>query len=178
MSGRVIVALAVLLVSACGSPVAGLAEPQPTPTNKAGLPSITFDPCKEIPADVIRAEGLDRKAPKPNRISDGKIETNTCMYTPRDGVYRIDAEASNYTLEMDKADTDHGDFQDFDVKGRKALSYLNVKGQPNACAIDVAATTGVYGVLVSSADGNFAPFADCLSTAKKHLDAFLPYFPN
>lgn len=139
---------------------------------------ITFDPCKDIPTDVIHSEGLDRKPPRPETISDGKIENITCTYVPRDSVYRVVISASNYTFEMDRADSDHGDFQESEVGGRKVLSYSLHAGDPKSCAIDVAATTGVYGVMVNSADGNFAPFADCLSTARKHLDALISYFPS
>lgn len=86
--------------------------------------------------------------------------------------------ASNYTLDMDKKIDYHSDFKEFDINGRRALSYYLHQGNVKDCAIDVEATTGSYGVMVSSALGKFGNFPDCLTAARAHLNAFLPYFPN
>lgn len=171
---------AVLIATACSTPHEGTPQPEPIATNTAGLPHITFDPCTGIPAEVIRTEGLDRKPPRPSKISDGKIERLICTFTPREGVYRVSVDASNFTFAMDRADDRKGDFQEFELNGRKAMSYQVVSPTPDptVCNIDIEATTGVYGILVGSSDANFAPFPDCMSAAKKHMAAFVPYLPN
>ncbi|MDO3169598.1 DUF3558 domain-containing protein [Mycobacteroides abscessus subsp. abscessus] len=145
-------------------------------TNTAGRAKITFDPCTQIPASVIAQQKLDRLPPKPDRSADGDIENNRCGYLAQ-ARYGVSAVASNYTLEMDKKVDFHGDFKEFDINGRRALSFLIYKNDPTACAIDVEATTGTYGVNASSAKGTFGDFPDCLTAARAHLDAFLPYFP-
>ncbi|WP_078327642.1 DUF3558 family protein [Mycobacteroides salmoniphilum] len=145
-------------------------------TNTAGRPSITYQPCKEIPAAAIREQQLDRRPPEADRSTDGDIENNTCGYLAQ-ARYGVTVAASNYTLDMDKK-VGHSGYKEFDINGRRALSFYLFEGNTNTCAIDVEATTGTYGVKVDSALGKFGNFPDCLTAARAHLDAFLPYFPN
>ncbi|GKT34225.1 PPE domain-containing protein, partial [Aduncisulcus paluster] len=56
---------------------------------------------------------------------------------------------------MDKKDTTHWGYRDFEIN-------------------DVAASTGVYGVLVSDGLNGFAPFPDCLSAAQANIEALMP----
>lgn len=175
---------AVLLVGACtpGNPPAATETAAATTTavatNKAGLPAITFDPCTQLPASVIAAQKLDKRPPRPERISDGKTESNICRYLSWAG-YGVSVWASNYTIEMDKKVPGHWGFQEFDINGRRALSfYLSAEPEQNTCNIEVAATTGIYGVKVDSAHAGYGDYPDCLTTARAHLDAFLPYFPQ
>lgn len=135
-------------------------------TNTAGRAKITFDPCSQIPASVIAQQKLDRLPPKPDRSADGDIENNRCGYLAQ-ARYGVSAVASNYTLEMDKKVDFHGDFKEFDINGRRALSFLIYKNDPTACAIDVEATTGTYGVNASSAMGTFGDFPDCLTATAR-----------
>lgn len=145
-------------------------------TNAGGRPKITYEPCKEIPESVIAQQKLDRRPPKPDRSTDGDIENNRCGYMAQ-ARYGVTVTASNYTLEMDKKIDYHWDFKDFDINGRRALSYFVMKGVSDSCTIDVEATTGTYGVMVSNAQNKYGEFPDCLTAARAHLDAFLPYFP-
>ncbi|MBN7314890.1 DUF3558 domain-containing protein [Mycobacteroides abscessus] len=145
-------------------------------TNTAGRPTITYEPCKQIPAEVVREQQLDRRAPEPDRSTDGAIENNICGYLAQ-ARYGVTVAASNYTLDMDKK-VGHFGYKEFDIGGRRALSFYLFAGNTNTCAIDVEASTGTYGVKVDSALGKFGNFPDCLTAARAHLDAFLPYFPN
>ncbi|PVA35734.1 DUF3558 domain-containing protein [Mycobacteroides abscessus] len=146
-------------------------------TNAAGRPKITYEPCKEIPATVVAQQKLDRRPPEPDRRTDGETENNTCGYLAQ-ARYGVTVTASNYTFDMDKKDPAHWDFKDLEINGRKALSYYLFQGDTNTCAIDLQATTGVYGVMVDSATGKFGEFPDCLTAARAHLEAFLPHFPS
>ncbi|MBB4855145.1 hypothetical protein HNP40_002537 [Mycobacteroides chelonae] len=146
-------------------------------TNAAGRPKITYEPCKEIPATVVAQQKLDRRPPEPDRRTDGETENNTCGYLAQ-ARYGVTVTASNYTLDMDKKDPAHWGFTDLEISGRKALSYYLFQGDTNTCAIDLQATTGVYGVMVDSATGKFGQFPDCLTAARAHLEAFLPHFPS
>lgn len=143
-------------------------------TNTAGRPKVTFDPCKEIPASVIAQQKLDRRPPEPDRSSDGDVENNICGYlAPKD--YGVTVAASNYTLDMDKKT--YPDSTELDINGRRARSFYLFKGSTDTCAIDVEAPFGTYGVKIDGTSGRFGDFPDCLTAARAHLDAFLPYFP-
>lgn len=91
--------------------------------------------------------------------------------------YGVTVTASNYTLAMDKKIDYHWDLKEFSINGRRALSYYVMKGNSNACTIDVEAVTGTYGVMVTNTDNTFGQYPDCPTAARAHLDAFLPYFP-
>lgn len=83
--------------------------------------------------------------------------------------------ASNYTLDMDKKT--YPNSTALDIGGRPARSFFLFDGNTDTCAIDIAAPFGTYGVKVDSTSGKFGQFPDCLTAARAHLDAFLPYFP-
>ncbi|AKC38722.1 DUF3558 domain-containing protein [Mycobacteroides chelonae] len=166
-----------VVLAACGPSVPGTPVTSPLPTNDKGHTRITFDPCKEIPANVIAQQKLDSRPPEPNSINGGGVENYLCKYRAQSGYY-LSISASNYTLEMDKKDTTHWGYRDFEINGRKALSfYLSTQPRKDGCAIDVAASTGVYGVLVSDGLNGFDPYPDCLSAAQANIEAFMPYFP-
>lgn len=158
------------------TPPTATTAPSAVATNERGRPKITYEPCREIPASVITQQKLDRRPPEPDRSTDGNIENNRCFYMAQ-ARYGVTVTASNYTLEMDKKIDYHGDFREFEINGRRALSYYVTKGVADSCTIDVEATTGTYGVLVANAKNTFGEFPDCLSAARAHIDAFLPYFP-
>ncbi|OHU80128.1 DUF3558 family protein [Mycobacteroides chelonae] len=141
-------------------------------TNAKGRPTVTFDPCTQIPAGVIAQQKLDRRPPKPNRSSDGDIENNTCGYLAQKD-YGVTVAASNYTLDMDKKA--YPDSTELEINGRRARSFHLFEGNTDTCAIDVEAPFGVYGVKIDSTSSKFGEFPDCLAAARAHLDAFLPY---
>lgn len=143
-------------------------------TNAKGRPIVSYEPCKQIPASVIAQQKLDRLPPRSNRSSDSDIENNTCGYLAQ-ARYGVTVAASNYTLDMDKKT--YPDSTELEVNGRRARSFYLFKGSADTCAIDIEAPFGTYGVKVDSASGKFGDFPDCLTAARAHLDAFLPYFP-
>lgn len=143
-------------------------------TNAKGRPTVSFEPCKQIPASVIAQQKLDRLPPHADRSSDGDIENNICRLLAQ-ARYGVTIAASNYTLDMDKKT--YPDSTELEVNGRRARSFYLFKGSADTCAIDIEAPFGTYGVKVDSASGKFGEFPDCLTAARAHLDAFLPYFP-
>lgn len=167
----------VLVVAGCSSPITGTAVTSQLPTNSKGRVDITFDPCKEIPANIIEQLQLDRKPPRPDAQSDGDIETVFCKYYSRTR-YLLTVAASNYTLDMLKKANNHWGYEDLEVGGRHALfAYRGTPPEKDSCVINLAATTGVYGVAVSTSHEDFTPYPDCMTAVRKNIDALLPYFP-
>ncbi|MGH3726791.1 MAG: DUF3558 domain-containing protein [Mycobacterium sp.] len=168
---------AATVVTACTSPVAGTPVTSVLPTNSKGHTRITYDPCNELPTSVIAQQQLDSQPPKPNTINGGGVENNLCKYRAQSGYY-ISVSASNYTLEMDKKDKTHWGYRDFEINGRKAVSfYVSTPPEKDGCSIDVEASTGVYGVLVTAGLNGYAPYPDCMAAAQANIEAFMPYFP-
>ncbi|WP_081252197.1 DUF3558 domain-containing protein [Mycobacteroides chelonae] len=177
-----------VLVSSCAStktstdgtavtqPVSASASTSTTApaTNAGGRPKITFDPCRDIPTSALQAENLSM--PRPTRRTDGDIEDVSCAFRPQPTDYRVRIGASNYTLDMDKKVDGHWGFQDTTVGGRKALFFYPVPQNTSGCVIDIEATTGVYGVLITG-DYKYGPYPDCMAAARHYAEAFVQYFP-
>jgi Protein of unknown function (DUF3558) len=180
-------ALLSLTVAACTSPVTGTPTTSPTPTaatsspiptNQSGRVHITFEPCKDIPADIIKDLRLDRSPPRPDTQTDGEIENVFCKYRSQ-GKYYLTIAASNHTLETLKKSNRGWDLKEFEIGGRQAISTFD-SPQPSTddCSINVAASTGVYGVLVGTADHSFDPYPDYMTAARANTEALLPYLPR
>ncbi|MUM16002.1 DUF3558 domain-containing protein [Mycobacteroides sp. CBMA 271] len=166
-----------LATLSCAEPVVGTPTTSPLPTNESGHTRIEWEPCTEIPSSVITQQQLDSRPPERKSLGSTGVMVIRCNYRARTGYY-ISAYASNYTLEMDKKDDTHWDYRDLEINGRKALSYyVSSRPKTDGCAIDVAATTGLYGVLLSEGINDFAPYPDCLAAARANIEALLPYFP-
>ncbi|MUM15997.1 DUF3558 domain-containing protein [Mycobacterium sp. CBMA271] len=164
-----------LVLVGCSNPISGSAAMSSIPTNTAGRVHITFDPCKDIPAKVIADLKLSK--PRPDSQTDGEIETVFCKYRSQ-GKYYLTIAASNHTLEALKKANKGWDLREIEVGGRKAISTID-SPQPSTddCSINVSATTGVYGVLVGTADHSFDPYPDCMTAVRTNTEALLPYFP-
>ncbi|MUM16003.1 DUF3558 domain-containing protein [Mycobacterium sp. CBMA271] len=166
-----------LATLSCTEPVVGTPTTSPLPTNKSGHTRITWEPCTEIPSSVIAEQQLDARPPERKSLGTDGVMVIGCKYKSRTGYY-FTIDASNYTLKMDKKDDTHWDYRDFEINGRTALSYyVSSRPHTDGCAIDVAATTGLYGVMVSDGNNGFAPYPDCLAAARANIEALLPYFP-
>lgn len=147
----------------------------PPATNADGQPKITFDPCKDIPASALQAENLSM--PRPDRKTDGSVEEISCGFRPQPTDYRVRITASNYTLAMDRKVEGHWGFQDLTIGDRNALFFYPYPGgRTSDCVIDIEATTGVYGVLITG-DYKYGPYPDCMAAARHYAEAFVQYFP-
>lgn len=179
-------AVLTLLLAGCSSTISGsgttstsnsVAPSQP-PTSTAGHTSVKFDPCKDIPANVITQLQLDDGSPRPDSQDAGEIKNVFCMYHSR-GDYYLTIAASNYTLDMLKKAGNYWGFQDLEIGGRRALfGYRTPEPSVDSCALNIAASTGVYGVMVGTARHSFAPYPDCLTAARTNAEALVPYFPQ
>lgn len=187
MLRAVLLALLAITTMSCSHPVPGAATTSsiptsngtsPIPKNGGGRTHITFDPCKDIPASVISQLQLDDGAPRPDTQTDGEIENVFCKYHSR-GSYYLTIAASNYTLDMLKKAGNLWGFQDLQIGGRPALfGYRTPEPNTESCSLNIAASTGVYGVLVGTGRDSFAPFPDCLTAARTNAETLVAYFPQ
>ncbi|WP_164910440.1 DUF3558 family protein [Mycobacteroides franklinii] len=174
----------ILVLTGCspsvpGAPVPSSGPPATSqlPTNAKGRVHITFDPCKDIPSSVVQQLQLDAKPPRSDTQSDGDTENVFCKYYPR-GEYLLTLAASNYSLDMLRQANNEWGYQELEIGGRKALfGYRSKQPETDSCALNISATTGVYGVLISSSPGEFAPYPDCLTAARKNAEGLVPYLP-
>nr|WP_134085624.1 DUF3558 domain-containing protein [Mycobacteroides salmoniphilum] len=186
MSRIAVVALLALVLAGCSSTISGSetastsgsATTSQPPTGAAGHAPVKFDPCKDIPANVIAQLQLDDGTPRPDSQNGGEIKNVFCMYHSR-GDYYLTIAASNYTLDMLKNAGNYWGFQDLEIGGRPALfGYRMPEPSVDSCALNIAASTGVYGVMVGTARHSFAPYPDCLAVARTNAEALVPYFPQ
>ncbi|MGV0901537.1 DUF3558 domain-containing protein [Mycobacteroides chelonae] len=186
MSRLAAVSVLALVLAGCSSTISGsgiastpgsASTSQPS-TSTAGHSPVKFDPCKDIPANIITQLQLDDGAPRADSQNGGEIKNVFCMYHSR-GDYYLTIAASNYTLDMLKKAGNYWGFQDLEIGGRPALfGYRMPEPSVDSCALNIAASTGVYGVMVGTARHSFAPYPDCLTAARTNAEVLAPYFPQ
>ena len=101
-----------------------------------------------------------------------------CYYYPKAPNFLLSLAASNYTMEMLKKLSGHWGIEEYEIGGRRALATFDAKPpRTDICSISVAATTGVYGVLITGFHDDFTPYPDCKTAARTNMEALLPYLP-
>lgn len=86
-----------------------------------------------------------------------------CMYDSS-GEYFLTIAASNYTLDKLRNANNHWGYRDLEIGGRQALfGYGKPEPDTESCALNIAASTGVYGVLIGTAHHSFAPTRTALT---------------
>lgn len=174
-AGIVAVALA---VTSC-TVVPGIPTRAPVPTNAAGLPSVFYLPCEEIPHTVLHQQHLNPSPVSTTAASaHAGAESKTCTYRSTDRRHHVTIIASNNTLGQDHNDLPHQGRQLLTIGGRRAVMFrLSTPTGTSACEIDTAASTGIYGVQISTIGTDYAPYPDCPAAARHYTEAFVPYFP-
>ncbi|MBF6166913.1 DUF3558 domain-containing protein [Streptomyces gardneri] len=144
ISGLAIVA-AVALVG-CGSSSSGghasSDSPSPTavPSLAAGAPQ-GYDPCKDIPADVLSSENLTLRG-QADAEAAGGVRWRGCRYGRSNG-YVASIRTTNLTVEIVRA-KQLPEAQEFTVAGRRAISTRQFDGPyiKEACTVDVSMQGG------------------------------------
>ncbi|MFI1459256.1 DUF3558 domain-containing protein [Nocardia carnea] len=132
---RVLVALvsgAVLALTGCESSTEETVTPA-TPSVAPDVP-VGFEPCTDIPQEVLGSEGL--RSPSPNDSSSGGIKWNGCMWVQTDG-YGASIQTTNITLQMVK-DKHFPEETEFTVGDRRAISTRQLEEHAEAsCIVNV-----------------------------------------
>ncbi|MFI9636664.1 DUF3558 domain-containing protein [Nocardia sp. NPDC051929] len=144
ISGLVIVT-AVALVGCGSSSSEGDASPDsPSPTAvpsvAAGVPQ-GYDPCKDIPAEVLSSENLTLRG-QADAEADGGVKWRGCRYGRSNG-YVVSIRTTNLTVEVVRA-KQLPEAQEFTIAGRRAISTRQFDGPyiKEACTVDVSMQGG------------------------------------
>ncbi|WP_052618629.1 DUF3558 family protein, partial [Mycobacteroides abscessus] len=145
----------------------------------AGLARVFVQPCEQIPHLVLRQQLLD---PSPAVVSKhttaSGTETRACTYRSTDRSQHITIIASNNMLDQGQTSLLGTDRHALTIGGRRAVSFVLPNSvQTHACEVDLAATTGIYGVQLSTTTTDYAPYRGCVAAAEHYAQAFTPYFP-
>ncbi|TLG11498.1 DUF3558 domain-containing protein [Nocardia cyriacigeorgica] len=98
---------AVLVLAGCGSSTEGTAEPTGEAAGTSAAEQAVaeevpsgFDPCTDIPQEVLDSEGLHTTSSSPkDEMQRGKIKWKGCYWVVSDG-YSTSISATNLTLDM------------------------------------------------------------------------------
>ena len=149
---RLLIALvsgAVLALTGCDSSAEETAGSS-TPSVAPDVPG--FDPCADIPVEVLDSEGLEDPMPDDSDLSGG-IKLRGCMWTQTDG-YVAGIHATNVTLEMVR-DKGFPEATEFDAAGREALSTRQLEAHAEAsCVVNVDMVDGSLEFLLSNPSSN------------------------
>ncbi|WP_329411908.1 DUF3558 domain-containing protein [Nocardia vinacea] len=138
--GAVLGVGAVVLLSGCGSSTDGDAKPVSTsasagPSLAADVPH-TYDPCKDVPQDVLDSEKLHGKDPA-NGDADGGVKWRGCAWVRSNG-YAVSIRTTNLTIEVIRS-RNFPEATEFTINGRRAISTRQFDGPyiKEACTLDV-----------------------------------------
>lgn len=151
--GRLIVALvcgAVLTLTGCDSSSEG-AVTGATPSVAPEVPD-GFDPCLDIPQEVLDSEGL--RSPRPDDSSaSGGIKWDGCTWRITDG-YTAGIRTTNITLEMVKS-KNFPEETEFSAGDRKAISTRQLEDHAEAsCIVNVEMNGGSLEFMLSNPSSN------------------------
>lgn len=172
-----------VLISGCTTPIAGRPTMSPVVTNSAGRPFLDIDPCDSIPADVFAGQNINPMvAGNAAHSAAAGDEIRICFHRSIDRRHVIGIVVSNE--KFGHPEISISDSNGLTVRGRRAIGFTILDSgatDVESCEIDVAATTGRFGVQmvahVSPHGESFRPHSDCLSAANYYADIFAPYFP-
>ncbi|MEV3963477.1 DUF3558 domain-containing protein [Nocardia sp. NPDC050193] len=138
--GRLVVALmcgAVLALTGCESSTEG-AEVPATSTVAAEAPT-GFDPCTDIPENILDAEGLED--PMPDKSQASGMKWSGCTYVQTDG-YAASIRTTNITVDMVK-DKGFAGTTEFAIGARRAIiSKQGESGADTTCNVNVEMVGG------------------------------------
>lgn len=127
---------AVFVLAGCDSSTEGAASPEVPagPTLAAEIPA-GFDPCNDIPQDVLDSEGLRGKNPDKSERSSGAKWVG-CLWAQPDG-YGVSIRTTNLTVELVRS-KNFADATEFTAGGRPALSTRQLEHRPEeSCHVNV-----------------------------------------
>ncbi|MBF6081817.1 DUF3558 domain-containing protein [Nocardia cyriacigeorgica] len=166
--GRYLLAIgAVVLVAGCGGSTDGEAQPVGTveATGSAGSTSTTegsipenapsgFDPCVDIPEDVLASEGFRSSSPSDGAGANG-IKWQGCRWAQSDA-YSASIRVTNITVDMVR-DNDARTIRDeYTIAGREAIAS-NAADEDNprsVCTLHVAMKGGSLEFLLNNPPSN------------------------
>ncbi|MBF6185760.1 DUF3558 domain-containing protein [Nocardia farcinica] len=143
--GGVLALGVVVVLGGCDSSVDGDAGPAGSATvapssEMAPKAPAGFDPCADIPQELLDSEGLRLPSPQ-NSTGPGGIEWKGCMWVQTDGVTAT-IQVTNITVEMVKA-RNLPDSTELNIGGRSAISSRRSPDHPDAvCTLNVQMVGG------------------------------------
>ncbi|WP_280182956.1 DUF3558 domain-containing protein [Nocardia cyriacigeorgica] len=157
VKGRYLLAIgAVVLVAAgCGGSTEGEAQPvgstgvtSPTGGTSAAEGGIAadvpsgFDPCVDIPEDVLASEGLRNRSTSNNSGSNG-IKWQGCRWSQPDA-YSTTISVTNITVDMVRDNKNRTVRDEYTIAGREAIaSHVSDESEPTSvCTLHVAMKGG------------------------------------
>ncbi|CCF65366.1 conserved protein of unknown function [Nocardia cyriacigeorgica GUH-2] len=166
--GRYLLAIgAVVLVAGCGGSTDGEAQPVGTveATSSAGSTSTTegsipenvptgFDPCADIPQDVLDSEGLHSRSNSDSEGANG-IEWRGCGWVQSDG-YAPSIRVTNITVDMVRENKGRVVRDEYTIDGREAIASNtdDEKDPRSVCTLHVAMKGGSLEFLLDNPSSN------------------------
>ncbi|WP_433685896.1 DUF3558 domain-containing protein [Nocardia sp. CA-119907] len=142
--GKLVVASAfavgVVVLAGCGSSTGGEAKPVASTTSAAAslaadAPS-SYDPCKDVPQDVLDSEKLHGKETFTNSSSGG-VRWVGCQWVRSNG-YGVIISTTNLTVDITRS-RNFPETTEFTINGRRAISTRQFDGPyiKEACTVNI-----------------------------------------
>ncbi|MEV6139399.1 DUF3558 domain-containing protein [Nocardia sp. NPDC051990] len=171
---------AVVLLSGCGSSTGGDAKPASTsasaqPSLAADVPR-TYEPCKDVPQDVLDSERLHGKDPA-NGDAGGGVKWRGCAWV-RSSSYSVSIRTTNLTIDLIRS-RNFPEATEFTINGRRAISTRQFDGPfiKEACTVDVEMKGGSLEFNLNNPKSTSTGSLDSCDLARSLADKVVPSMP-
>ncbi|MCZ9325089.1 DUF3558 domain-containing protein [Nocardia farcinica] len=146
-----------------------------TATVAADVP-VGFDPCADIPQQLLDSENLKMKTTD-NMDASGGIKWRGCGWVKKDG-YAIGVQTTNITIDMVREKA-FADAHEFEIEGRQAISTRRSEERPDeVCTVNVEMMGGSLEVsLVNPPSGDATGHLDTCDLARDFTAKVVPLLP-
>jgi hypothetical protein len=173
-----LVCAAAFVLAGCDSLREGAAAPG-TPGRPTLAPEVPagFDPCKDIPQEVLDSEGLQNKIPDSSDLSSG-LKRRGCMWVQLDG-YAASIVTTNATLDIIRGQN-FPEATEFVIGERRALSTRQQEeAADESCYVNVAMKDGSleFGLTNSTSNRNTGHVDTC-DLARSLAEKVVPAVPS
>ncbi|MBF6263302.1 DUF3558 domain-containing protein [Nocardia farcinica] len=141
----IIAAVGVVGVVGCGATVDGAAT---TAGDSSG--NVTFNPCTDLPDDVLRSTGVDPSTKRVTTDAAGSSSWRICNWEAIDLPYYLSVASTSHTQEESRNNPKLTGFRDITIGPRQALIYQDkVDSRGNICYVSLPAAQGMFEVAAS-----------------------------
>ncbi|MBF6140367.1 DUF3558 domain-containing protein [Nocardia farcinica] len=112
--------------------------------------NVTFNPCTDLPDDVLRSTGVDPSTKRVTTDAAGSSSWRICNWEAIDLPYYLSVASTSHTQEESRNNPKLTGFRDITIGPRQALIYQDkVDSRGNICYVSLPAAQGMFEVAAS-----------------------------
>lgn len=137
---------------------------------------VGFDPCEDIPEQVVDAHNLTMPYPE-NSDASGGMKWRGCIWVQSGGGYGATIQATNITVEVVEV-KNFADIRSFSIDGRNAVSSRQIEERlEESCTVNVEMSGGSLEVSITNPPSSSTSDQDTCELARELAEDIVPSLP-